>query len=203
MSTPESLNVSTQRATAERRPTTDVSAPTAPDIEILPEAPRRGEQTAGRYVLAATRLSMGFIFVWAFLDKLFGLGRSTPSERSWLNGASPTTGFLNAVDGPLAGFYNGMANNAFIDWLFMVGLAGIGGALMLGIGMRIAAATGALMLVLMWGASLPIASNPFMDEHLIYAMVIVALALMRMGNTLGLGLWWNRLAIVNRFPVLR
>jgi thiosulfate dehydrogenase (quinone) large subunit len=202
MSTSES-NVSTQRATAERRPTADVSAPTAPDIEILPEGPRRGEQVAARYVLAVTRLSLGFIFVWSFLDKLFGLGRSTPSEGSWLNGGSPTTGFLNSISGPLAGFYNGLANNVLVDWLFMVGLAGIGGALMLGIGMRIAGATGALMMVMMWGASLPIATNPFMDDHLIYAMVIVALALMRMGNTLGLGRWWNNLEIVNRFPVLR
>jgi thiosulfate dehydrogenase (quinone) large subunit len=203
MSTSDSTNVSTARATTERRPTASTAVPTAPDIEILPEAPRSGEQIAARYVLAATRLSLGFIFFWAFLDKLFGLGKSTPSERSWLNGGSPTTGYLNSVDGPLAGFYNGMANNAFIDWLFMIGLAGIGGALLLGIGMRIAGATGALMMLLMWGSALPISSNPFIDDHIVYALVLVALALMRMGNTLGLGKMWNRLPIVNRFPILR
>ena len=198
MSTSESINVSTTRG-----PRTDLSPPADADIEILPEGPRSREQIAGRYVLALTRLSLGFIFLWAFLDKLFGLGKSTPSERSWLNGTSPTTGYLNAVDGPLAGFYNGMANNTLVDWLFMMGLLGIGAALMLGIGMRIAAATGALMMVLMWGASLPISSNPFMDEHLVYALVLIALGLLRMGNTLGLGRMWNRLDIVNRFPVLR
>ena len=33
--------------------------------------------SAGRKVLAATRLATGFIFLWAFLDKTFGLHYST------------------------------------------------------------------------------------------------------------------------------
>ena len=53
-------------------------------------------------VLAAIRISLGWIFLWAFVDKLFGLGFATPSARSWLNGGSPTKGFLaNAATGPL------------------------------------------------------------------------------------------------------
>src|SRR3546814_5818912 len=40
--------------------------------------------------MAALRVGVGSVFLWAFLDKLFGLGYSTPSERSWLNGGSPT-----------------------------------------------------------------------------------------------------------------
>jgi hypothetical protein len=55
-------------------------------------------------------------------------------------------------------------------------------ALMLGIGMRIAAAVGALVTVLMWAAVLPPASNPFMDEHLVYAGVLVALAWLSAGT---------------------
>jgi thiosulfate dehydrogenase [quinone] large subunit len=197
MTTPDSLNVRT------RRPVTDTSPPPVSDIEIVDASPRGGDQTAARYVLALTRLSLGFVFLWAFLDKLFGLGRSTPSARSWLNGGSPTTGFLDGVNGPLADQFHAIAGNTLIDWVFMVGLLGIGAALMLGIGMRIAAGSGAVMMVLMWAASLPISANPFMDEHLIYAMVLVALALLRAGNTAGLGTIWNRLDIVNRFPVLR
>jgi thiosulfate dehydrogenase [quinone] large subunit len=192
---------------AQQRATATTSATTAsPDIEVIPDRAGRGEtpeQRTGRYVLAVTRLSLGFIFLWAFVDKLFGLGRSTPEIASWLNGNSPTSGFLSSVDGPFAGFYNGMANNAFVDWLFMLGLLGIGGALMLGIGMRIAAATGALLMVLMWTASLPVASNPFMDEHLIYALVLVALALLHQGDTIGLGRMWANTGVVRRFPILR
>jgi thiosulfate dehydrogenase [quinone] large subunit len=57
--------------------------------------------------------------------------------------------------------------------------------------------------VLMWTASLPVATNPFMDEHLIYAMVLVALALLHMGDTIGLGRMWADTGLVQRFPFLR
>ena len=58
--------------------------------------------------------------------------------------------------------------------------------------MRIAAASGALLLVLMWTAVLPPENNPFMDDHLIYAILLVGLALAKAGDTLGLGRWWSR-----------
>ena len=51
-------------------------------------------QKAARYLFAGTRLALGWIFLWAFLDKLFGLGHSTPSTGAWINGGSPTKGFL-------------------------------------------------------------------------------------------------------------
>jgi thiosulfate dehydrogenase (quinone) large subunit len=85
----------------------------------------------------------------------------------------------------------------------MAGLLGIGIALVLGIGLRIAAAAGALMLVFMWAASLPIKTNPFMDDHLVYAVVVIGLALTHAGDTLGLGGRWSRLSPVRRFPALR
>lgn len=156
------------------------------------------------YVWAAARISLGWIFLWAFLDKLFGLGRATPSEGAWLDGGSPTTGFLaNAPTGPLQSFYNDIAGAAWADWMFMLGLAAIGVALILGIGVRIAAGAGALMLVLMWTAVLPPANNPVMDDHLIYAMVLIGLAAINAGNVLGLGAWWGDTALVRRYPILR
>lgn len=85
----------------------------------------------------------------------------------------------------------------------MLGLAGIGIALMLGVAMRIAAASGALMLVLMWTAVLPPANNPFMDDHLIYAGVLGLLAALGAGRTLGLGTWWESLPLVRRNGWLR
>ncbi len=47
--------------------------------------------------------------------------------------------------------------------------------------MWIAAVTGALLLVLMWTAVLPPENNPFMDDHLIDAMVLIGLAAVRAG----------------------
>lgn len=162
------------------------------------------ESPAARYVWAATRLSLGWVFIWAFLDKLFGLGHATAAAKGWLDGGSPTKGFLaNAPAGPFKGVYNDIAGAAWADWLFMFGLAAIGTALILGIGMRIAAVAGAVLMVLMWSAVLPPENNLFMDDHLIYALVLIGLALVKAGDAVGLGRWWGETGLVRKFPVLR
>ena len=159
---------------------------------------------AYRFTLAATRLALGWTFLWAFIDKAFGLGRATPAEGAWIDGGSPTEGFLgNAPVGPFQDFYNGIAGDAWADWLFMIGLLAIGVALVLGVAMRIAAGAGALLLVMMWSAVLPPANNPFMDDHLIYALVLVVLALASAGRTLGLGKVWERIPLVERYEILK
>ncbi|WBB70001.1 DoxX family membrane protein [Micromonospora sp. WMMD812] len=161
-------------------------------------------QKAARYVLAGLRLALGWTFLWAFLDKMFGLGHETAATKAWINGASPTEGFLGkAVAGPFADVYRSFAGAAWADWLFMIGLAAIGTALILGIGTRIAAAAGTLLLLMMWTAVLPPENNPFVDDHLIYAGVLAVLALTTAGNTLGLGRYWARLGLVRRLPFLR
>jgi thiosulfate dehydrogenase [quinone] large subunit len=162
------------------------------------------EAKAFGYVTAALRLSLGWVFLWAFLDKLFGLGHETESKASWINGGSPTSGFLgHATKGPFADMYQNIAGQAWADWLFMIGLAGIGTALILGVAMRIAAASGALLLVLMWTAVLPPDNNLFMDDHLIYALVLVALALVKAGHVFGFGQVWERIPLVQKYGALR
>ena len=162
------------------------------------------EASAAPYVWATARLSLGFVFLWAFLDKTFGLGHETTSKQAWIHGGHPTQGFLKfGTKGPLAGFYHNIAGATWADWLFMVGLAGIGAALILGIGMRLAAASGVLLLVMMWSAVLPPANNVFMDDHLIYALLIVGLAMASAGDTLGLGRWWKNTHLVRSYPILK
>jgi thiosulfate dehydrogenase [quinone] large subunit len=159
---------------------------------------------ATRYVLAGIRLALGWTFLWAFLDKTFGLGHGTEEKAAWINGGSPTEGFLKfGAAGPFKGIYNDIAGAAWADWLFMAGLLGIGVALILGIGMRIAASTGALLLVLMWTAVLPPENNLFMDDHLVYAAVLVVLALVGAGNTAGFGAMWAKLPIVEKYGWLK
>ncbi|MGV9595272.1 hypothetical protein ACWDR1_01250 [Streptosporangium sandarakinum] len=188
------------------------AAGTAAPTGTAPVAGAAGETTTttaatarpAAYAWAAARIGIGWVFLWAFLDKVFGWGLATPADRAWINGGSPTTGFLKgAGDNALGGLFGALAGHAWVDWLFMTGLLGIGAALVLGIGMRIAAVTGTLMLVLMWAAELPLANNPFLDEHLIYAVVIIGLALAGAGETLGLGRWWGNTALVRRLPILR
>ena len=81
----------------------------------------------------------------------------------------------------------------------MLGLLGIAAALLLGVVVRIAEACGAVMVILMWSASLPPQDDVFMDNHIIYALVLIGLALVGAGNTLGLGRWWTQTTLVRRY----
>ncbi|MEV4400410.1 hypothetical protein [Nonomuraea sp. NPDC049607] len=174
-------------ATTIHRPVTDVAA-------------AKVERTPVDYVWALARIAIGWVFLWAFLDKTFGWGFATPANKAWLAGGSPTTGFLKGTgENALGGLFAGLAGQAWVDWLFMAGLLGIGAALVLGVGTRVAAVTGTLLLAMMWAAELPLATNPFLDEHIIYAIVLIGLALTGAGTTLGLG----NLPIVRRNAWLR
>jgi len=160
--------------------------------------------SAGGIAIALLRLSVGFIFLWAFLDKLFGLGYATPAARAWINGGSPTNGFLSNVDiGPFQSAFNSIAGTWWADTLFMLGLLGVGLAVMLGVFMNLSAIAGSVMMVLMWVAEWPLAqftssgeasgsTNPFMDYHLIYALVLIVLAVIGAGRYFGIAPWWAR-----------
>jgi thiosulfate dehydrogenase [quinone] large subunit len=155
-------------------------------------------------IVALLRLSLGWTMLWGFLDKTFGLGFTTLPENAWLAGGSPTTGFLQfATKGPFAELFQGMAGSPVVDWLFMLGLGLIGLALILGIGMKIASYSGALLMILMWTAALPPEHNPFMDEHLIYALLFLGMPLSKAGHIWGLGKWWSKQDLVKKYPFLQ
>lgn len=50
---------------------------------------------------------------------------------------------------------------------------------------------------------LPPASNPFLDDHVVYAAVLIVLALLGAGDTLGLGRVWSSLPLVRRATWLK
>lgn len=154
-----------------------------------------------RYIWVALRLGLGWLFLWAFLDKLFGLGFATASESAWLAGGSPTFGYLNfATSGPFAPLFQSLAGNPVADWLFMLGLLLLGLALILGIGVQIAGYSGALLMFLMWLSHLPPENNPFLDEHIIYLITLIGLARVKAGQVAGLGKWWSERVI--NYPFL-
>jgi thiosulfate dehydrogenase [quinone] large subunit len=73
--------------------------------------------------------------------------------------------------------------------------------------MRIAAAAGVLMMAMMWLAEFPLAqhtsagapsgsSNPLVDYHFVYALVLVVLVATHAGNAWGLGGIWARLPFI-------
>ncbi len=166
-----------------------------------PEAARLSP--GARYSLVALRLATGFIFLWAFLDKAFGLGFSTPAERAWIVGGKPSQGFLlgDGVTGPFKPFFAGIASPAS-DVLFMLGMIAIGLAVILGVGLRVSAVVGSVILVLMYLAEWVFtpnaaSTNPLVDYHIIYALALIVIAATAAGDTFGLGKWWKTLPVVS------
>ena len=160
----------------------------------------------GKPVLAwgVVRIALGLIFLWAFFDKLIGLGFATAADNSWLAGGSPTYGFLaKGVHGPLAAFYNSIASSSLVEWMFMLGLLFIGVSLTLGIFMRLGCIFGIAMMLLMWSALLPPANHPFIDDHVIYALVMLGLMFSKAGHVLGFGNSWEQCKLVKKWKILQ
>ena len=172
--------------------------------------------------LAVLRIGFGVTFLWAFLDKLLALGFSTGAvvndegartgidflakDGAWVNGGNPTEGFLAfgvPAHNPFKGLFEAMAGDTWVNVLFMVGLLAIGVSLLTGVGMRIGTASGALMYLLMYTASLPLENNPIFDDHLLGAITMVVLAAGYAGNTWGLGRTWSNTELVQKNPILR
>jgi thiosulfate dehydrogenase [quinone] large subunit len=161
-------------------------------------------------VLAVLRIATGFVFLWAFFDKLLGLHYSTPSGKAWIHGGSPTRGFLSSVEvGPLRSTFHSMAGDGWVNWLFMLALLGVGLALVAGVALRVTAIAGVALLAMMWLAEFPLAQhtsagaasgsvNPLVDYHAIYAIGLVVAAATYAGNTWGFGKYWARLPFVSR-----
>ena len=189
---------------------------TTPDTS---NAETQATSTLARRALAVLRIGFGLTFLWAFFDKLLALGFSTGrsvdpttgaetvdrfGDAAWINGGNPTLGFLKfGADGPFKGFYNSIAGDAWTNWAFMLALLGIGLALTLGIGMRIAGAAGALLYVMMWTVALPPENHPVLDDHLLGAITMVVLAATSAGLTWGLGRRWAATEQVKRNTFLR
>jgi thiosulfate dehydrogenase [quinone] large subunit len=124
-------------------------------------------------ILIGLRLAMAFIFLWAFFDKVFGLGFATTAEKAWMNGGSPTSGFLSfATTGPFAPFFKSLAGIAVIDWVFMVGLLFVGLTLAFNKYVKWGCIAGASMFILMYLAALPPVNNPIVDDHIVYILIL-------------------------------
>jgi thiosulfate dehydrogenase [quinone] large subunit len=190
-----------------------------PAIERLEPVHTRGLQR----VFGILRLLLGFTFLWAFLDKAFALGFSTGrilddagntvridyfGDAAWIHGASPTVGVIGfALKGPFAdtiqsitGYQmtqTGPTVSAWVDWLFMVSVLLIGLGLMTGVMTRLAAFGGIAWLAIFYlGTAIWPEHNPFVDEHVIDAVVLVALVLANAGRYWGLGKIWQRVSWV-------
>lgn len=149
-----------------------------------------------RMALGALRIVVGWSFLWAFIDKLFGLGYATASGEGMVDGGNPAQGFMSNASGPFSGFFSSISGR-WADYGFMVGLLAIGVALITGCGLKLAAVAGATLLGLMYLAQFPLGAesgtynNPLFDDHWVSALAVIALWFTRAGDTFGLGRWWG------------
>ena len=150
-----------------------------------------------RKLLALLRICFGLTFLWAFFDKLLALGFATGSmtdpktgvtsvdrfgDAAWIHGGSPTFGFLKfGAAGPFKGLYNSIAGAGWADFLFMMGLLGIGLALTFGFGMRLAGIFGAVLYRLIIFFALQVGLDPNDMKLITAALVVAALLLPRWG----------------------
>jgi thiosulfate dehydrogenase (quinone) large subunit len=195
--------------------TREVSVVEMPPMERLEPIHTKGLQR----VFGLLRLAMGWTFLWAFIDKLFGLGFSTGRNvetgaivfggpDAWINGGSPTAGVLGfALKGPFKGFYESITGftmtaagpqaAGWVDWVYMLSMLAIGLALILGIGVRLAAVGGIIWMGIFYTATaIWPEHNPFLDDHVVEAIVLAALFLANAGRYYGLGKVWQNLAWV-------
>ncbi len=128
-------------------------------------------------ILKLLRIALGLVFLWAFIDKVFGLGFATKPDQSWISGTSPAAGYLaHGTHGMFVGIFQAMAGNPLVDWLFMLGLLGVGVGLLTKIKLKFSAYCGIAMMALIYLSGFPPANNPVLDEHIIYILVLLLIA---------------------------
>jgi len=149
-----------------------------------------------RITLAVLRIVIGWYFLWAFIDKIFGFGFLTAAGKGMIDGGAPAQGFLTHTVGPFSGIFTAIAA-PWVDYVFMFGLLAIGLALISGCGLKITAVAAVLLLGLMYLAEFPLGAdagiytNPLVDDHWFQALAILVFWFTRAGDTFGLGHWWG------------
>lgn len=158
------------------------------------------------------RIVMGIVFLWPFFDKLFGLGFATSPENAWINGGSPTQGFLlfaTNQNSPFAPFFANTIGPMYqiVDVVFMMMLLVVGLGLITGVLVNISSLAGILFMINVllaeWHIDHPGVDvfNPLIDEHIVYIIILILFIIVSAGNSLGLGKRWGQLAIVQKFPL--
>jgi len=159
-------------------------------------------ETKGRYALAVMRVCIGWMFLWGFLDKMFGLGFQTPNGMGVIDGVSPSSFVIYASSGIFADLFNSLAGNIVADVLMLSGLLCIGTTLMLGITPKIATVTGTIFFVIMHMVHLPPENNPVLYSDITLSVGLIAIYYLGGFERLSLLDRWRSTALVRKFPIL-
>lgn len=142
------------------------------------------------------RLAMGWLFLYAGVTKIIN---PEWSAAGYLKTAKTFPGFFQALLDP--------AILPFINFINEWGLTLLGISLILGVFVRLSSWLGAALMLLYY---FPILDFPYpnphsyiVDEHIIYALMLVFFAAIRAGRVWGLENWCANLPLCRRFPRLR
>lgn len=158
--------------------------------------------------IALARITVGWVFLYAGLEKFFG---ATPfTAVGFLKFGTIGTTAAKVADGtivnPTHPFWVSIAGNGtlmpIVNTLVVFGELAIGVALILGIATRFASVMGALMMVLFWIASWDFALG-VVEYHAVLAIVTLALGIIGAGEVFGLDAIVDQTPMVKRAPVLR
>lgn len=169
------------------------SVQTAFGSVVAPE--QSGWNKNSRIALLILRLSMGWLMFYAGITKV-------------LNPAWSAVGYLTNAK-TFAGFYQWIAQPAFLSFINFVnewGLTLLGLSLVLGLFVRLSSVLGAALMLLYYFPVLefPYVAHSFLvDEHIVYALVLIFFAAGRAGRVWGLEKWCSGLPICSKFPRLR
>ncbi len=146
------------------------------------------------------RIVMGWAFFQAGIVKIL--------DPNWT-----AAGFLTHTPegNPFTAFWLTLAGNPTIDLLNAWGLTLVGLALLLGVGVRFAAFWGAVMMIFYWAAALtgglfaglPLEHGWFIDDHIVYALILFGLGAFGAGRILGLDKYLESTEIVEKVPALK
>lgn len=146
--------------------------------------------------LLLLRLGMGWMFFYAGITKILN---PNWTSAGYLKGAKTFVVFYNALLSP--------SILPIVDFVNEWGLLLLGISLMLGVFVRLSSILGAALMLLYY---FPILDFPYpntysfiVDEHIIYALALLILAVWRAGRIYGLENWCANLPICSKFPRLR
>ena len=134
--------------------------------------------TAEKVSVLLLRLSIGWLFFYAGWSKVITF---FTDAKDWT-----AAGFLGNIPGPFAPLFSGIAGNVLVDYLNAYGLLLVGAALILGVLVRWSAFWGIVIMVLYYLASFPAEHAYIVEDHFIYALVLVVLAAVGAGRVWGL-----------------
>lgn len=146
-------------------------------------------------ILALLRVALGWLFFYAGFTKVIN---PAWSAKGYLLGAKTFSGFYAwlASDGVLP----------IVDFINQWGLTLLGLSLILGVAVRLSSMLGALMMLLYW---FPVLDFPrvdhgyLVDDHVVYALVLMYFAAIGAGRYYGLGERCARLPLCAKYPKLR